>query len=86
MLCGKCKRRAYCSRECQISDWSSKGKGQRHVNWCCSGYEYGEEDIDWEVVKVPKKRLGIRAKRFLPAGYRIIVEPIFTDPHGHPGI
>jgi len=61
------------------------GKGQRHVNWC-GRYDYGEEDLDWEVVPIPNKGLGIRAKRFLPAGFRIIVEPVFTDPVGHPGM
>lgn len=38
------------------------------------------------MVPVLGKGLGIVAKRTMPAGYRIIVEPIFTDPAGHPGI
>jgi len=84
-LCGGCKKRAYCSKECQAADWSRKGDGQRHVNWC-RRYEYGEEDVDWEVVSIPNKGLGVRAKKLLPEGYRIIVEPVFTDPHGHLGI
>ena len=67
-----------------MADWSGKGEGQRHVNWC-RRYEHGEEDVDWEVVAIPNKGLGIRAKRLLPEGYKIIVEPVFTDPHGHPG-
>lgn len=83
--CGKCQRRAYCSKECQAADWSVKGKGQRHVNWC-GRYEYGEEDIDWEVVPVPGKGLGVRAKRLIPAGYRIMVDPIFKGPNDHEGI
>jgi len=84
-LCGGCKKRAYCSKECQTADWSIKGNGQRHKNWC-GIHEYGEEDLDWEVVPVPNnyKGLGIVAKRLLPAGFRIIVEPAFTDPHDHP--
>jgi len=82
--CSKCKKRAYCSKECQQKDWSVTGTGQRHKNWCCI-YEYGEEDVDWEVVPVPNKGLGVRAKRFLPAGYRIIVEPDFKHPNDHPG-
>ncbi len=32
--------------------------------------EYGEEDIDWEVVLIKKKDL--MTKKFLPARYRII--------------
>lgn len=61
-----------------------KGSGQRHKLWC-GRHDYGEEDVDWEVVPVPNKGLGIVAKRFLPAGFRIIVEPVFTNPHDHPG-
>jgi len=79
--CSRCQRRAYCTKACQVADWST---GQCHKNWCCK-FEYGEEDIDWEVVPVPNKGLGIVAKRFLPAGFRIIVEPVYTDPNGHPG-
>jgi hypothetical protein len=28
--CGKCKRRAYCSVECQRKDWKPLGSGQGH--------------------------------------------------------
>jgi len=82
--CGGCKRRAYCSKECQTADWSVTGSGQRHKNWC-SRYEYGEEDIDWEVIPVENKGLGVVAKRHLPVGYRIIVEPVYADVNDHPG-
>ncbi len=71
-LCGKCRRRAYCSRECQVTDWSADGKGQGHKNWC--HLVCGEEDIDWEVSNVPGKGLGVVAKRTIPAKYRIIVD------------
>ena len=83
-FCSKCHKRAYCSRECQAIDWPSQGKGQGHKNWC--RYECGEEDVDWHVVPVLGKGLGLVAKRTIPAGYRILVEPVFTDPKGHPGI
>ena len=93
--CSKCKKRAYCSKECQQKDWSVTGNGQRHKNWCCI-YEYGEEDVDWEIFEEPvkstrprealTKKTGIRAKKLIPIGYNIVVEPVFTDPHGHPGI
>jgi len=82
--CSGCKKRAYCSKECQSADWSTKGKGQGHKIWC-GQITYGEEDVDWEVVPVPNKGLGVRAKRLIPAGFRIIVEPVFTDPKDHPG-
>ena len=42
--------------------------------------------MDWDVRDVPGKGLGVIAKRAIPAGYRIIVEPVFTDPSGHPAI
>jgi len=81
--CDKCKKRVYCSHKCQSKDWSVTG--QCHKNWC-GRYQYGEEDIDWEVLPVPNKGLGVLAKRFLPAGKRIIVEPVYTDPNDHPGL
>lgn len=81
--CGGCKKRAYCSKDCQLADWKVNGTGQGHKNWCCR-YVHGEEDIDWEVLPV-LKGLGIVAKKLIPAGFRIIVEHIYTDPHAHPG-
>ena len=83
-VCSKCHKRAYCSRQCQAADWKPEGVGQGHKKWC--QYECGEEDVDWYVVPVPGKGLGIVAKRMIRAGYRIIVEPVFTDPAGHPAI
>ena len=84
-FCGGCKKRAYCSKKCQVTDWKITHDGQRHKNWC-GRFEHGEEDVDFEVIPIPNKGLGVCAKRLLPAGFRIIVEPVFTDPHGHPGI
>ncbi|OXA45077.1 Ubiquitin carboxyl-terminal hydrolase 16 [Folsomia candida] len=71
--CGKCRRRVYCGKECQVLDWSCKvrGKGQGHKNWC--GISYGEEDEDWCVAPVPGKGLGIVAMRSLVAKERILV-------------
>ena len=60
------------------------GNGQRHVNWC-QRHECGEEDVDWVVVPIPNKGLGIRAKKLLPAGFKIIVEPVFFTTKDHPG-
>lgn len=76
-LCGKCRKRAYCSRDCQVADWSSGGKGQGHKNWC--HLECGEEDIDWKVCEVPGKGLGLVAMRQLPARFRIQVESCHNE-------
>ena len=81
-LCSKCHKRAYCSPQCQVADWKPGGKGQGHKNWC--QYECGQEDVDWCVVPIKDKGLGIVAKRTIPAVYRIIVEPVFNNPEGHP--
>jgi hypothetical protein len=79
-LCGKCKRRAYCSQACQKLDWSlKKGKGQGHKNWC--GLGYGEEDIDFEVAPIPGKGLGLIAKRSIPIEFRILVEGSCSEDH-----
>jgi len=78
-LCGKCHRRAYCSRDCQKADWSQKLGSQGHKNWF--GLPCGEEDIDWEVKSVPGKGLGIIAKRLIPINYRIMVEAVREENH-----
>ena len=83
-LCGGCHKRAYCSIKCQLADWSWTGIGQHHKYWC--KMDCGEEDIDFEVVPVPGKGLGIVAKNLIPAKYRIIVEGVHTDPLAHPAI
>lgn len=54
------------------------------MDWC--NHECGEEDVDWQVVPVPGKGLGIVAKRNMPAGYRIMVERGFSNPCAHPAI
>ena len=74
--CTGCKRRAYCSKECQRKDWGKAG--QCHKIWC--KVECCEEDLDWEVRKCPDKRkgLGIFALRDIPPLSRIIVEKAFT--------
>ena len=43
--CGGCKKRAYCSIECQRKDWSGDGYG--HKIWCKA--DCCEEDVDWKV-------------------------------------
>lgn len=86
-LCGKCVRRAYCSKTCQTLDWKdmptpSEQRGQRHKDWC--GISVGEEDLDWKVVAVEGKGLGIVALRNIPAKYRIMVEAGQIGPSCHP--
>jgi len=81
-ICGKCHKRAYCSRECQVTDWSPKKKGQGHKNWC--ELDCGEEDLDWSVTAIPGKGLGIVALRDMPAAYKIIVEAAVDKDH--PGV
>ena len=31
--CGKCNRRAYCSKECQVDDWKVTGAGKQRACW-----------------------------------------------------
>lgn len=86
--CGKCLRRAYCSKECQTLDWkmpkdSDSPRGQGHKKWC--GRQYGEEDLDWKIVPIEEKGLGVVALRPIPAKYRIMVDACQTRPTDHPG-
>ncbi|KAF2069195.1 hypothetical protein CYY_009485 [Polysphondylium violaceum] len=68
--CGKCQARAYCSRECQVDDWS--GKGQNHKLWCDE--RVCEEDIDWDIRIAEGKGLGLFAKRDIPRYTKILVD------------
>ncbi len=66
--CGKCSRRAYCSRKCKKQDWNQI---QGHKHWC--GVPYGEEDMDWELMNLDGPRSGIKAKRPFKKFERIMV-------------
>ena len=77
-LRGGCKERAYCSKECRRADCSMKGNALCHINWC-QHHECGEEDVDWKVVPIPNKGLGIIAKKLLPGEFKITVEPVFAS-------
>lgn len=81
--CGKCNRRPYCSRECQVIDWNDSKSGQRHKLWC--GKAYGEEDEDWEVRPV-EHGLGVIALRAIPAHFPIIVERGLETKDDHRGV
>jgi len=77
--CGKCHKRAYCSKKCQAKDWSPNKKGQGHKNWC--GIDCGEEDVDWTVIPISGKGLGLVALRDIPQAYRMIVEAGVDKDH-----
>ncbi|KYR00237.1 hypothetical protein DLAC_03396 [Tieghemostelium lacteum] len=70
-MCGGCKKRSYCSRDCQVNDWGAVG--QHHKQWCKE--QICEEDIDWEIREtVDGKGLGVFSKRLLPKHTRIMVD------------
>jgi len=48
--------------------------GQNHSRWCSASNS--EEDIDWEIVPVPNKGLGVIAKKFIAKSTRIMIDPI----------
>ncbi|EGC40239.1 hypothetical protein DICPUDRAFT_74166 [Dictyostelium purpureum] len=68
--CAGCLRRCYCSRDCQVADWGSKG--QTHKLWCKENI--CEEDLDWEIRDSPGKGLGVFAKRMIPKHTKIMVD------------
>jgi endogenous inhibitor of DNA gyrase (YacG/DUF329 family) len=82
-FCGKCRRRPYCSKECQSLDWNNAIGGQKHKLWC--GKEYGEEDEDWIICPV-EYGLGIVALRDIPPYFPIIVERGLDGKDDHPGV
>ena len=54
--------------------------GQGHKNWC--KLKCGEESLEWEVVEIPSKGLGLRALSFIPCLSRIMVDGLraMDDP------
>jgi hypothetical protein len=77
-LCGGCKRRCYCSRECQKADWRPNGDGQGHKVWCDK--KCGEEGVDWEVAYISaEKGKGIVALRDFHEHEILLVERLFTE-------
>ena len=74
-VCDGCKKRRYCSIQCQRTDWSDapSARGQRHKIMC--GLECGEEGHDWEVRYINKtKGFGLVALRAFSRGQRILAE------------
>jgi hypothetical protein len=68
--CGGCKKRAYCSVQCQRKDWGETG--QCHRMWCKA--DCGEEDIDWKVQEIEGKGLGLIALKDIAPLSKIIVD------------
>ena len=64
--CGKCSKRVFCSRACQIQDWKLG-----HKHWCCIAGEIGH---DFEVREAQAKGLGVFAKRPFERGDVIMME------------
>lgn len=65
-VCGICRKRVYCSRQCQVSDWKTG-----HKRWCSQS---GEKDCDYSIRPSSGKGLGVFAMRDFKAGEKIIVE------------
>lgn len=71
LKCGKCLKRIYCSKDCQIIDWSSG-----HKHWCCKAGEIG---FDYEIKQSNKyKGLGVFAMRNFSEGEKIMAQKPFT--------
>lgn len=57
LRCGKCNKRLYCSRECQLIDW----KGASHKHFCGKSGEIG---FDFEIREAPETNgLGVFSLR-----------------------
>lgn len=66
LCCGKCKVRAFCSKQCQKADWKSS-----HKLWCG---KVGELGVDFEIRDCGSKGLGVFPLRNLKQGDKILVE------------
>jgi len=64
-LCGKCKKRKFCSSECQKKDWTT------HKVFCG---KVGELGFDFEIKKAEGKGFGLFAKRDFEQYEKIMLE------------
>ena len=72
--CGKCHKRPYSSRECQLHDWKLG-----HKHWCSIS---GENGYDFEVREVLGKGRGIFAKKCFERGEVVMMERPLPLAHG----
>jgi MYND finger/SET domain len=70
LRCGKCKRRIYCSKECQTKDW----KEASHSFFCTRSGEIGH---DFAIKSSEQKGLGVYALRSFEANEVILAERPF---------
>ena len=69
LRCGKCKKRAYCSKSCQLNDWKSSG----HKHWCGLSGELGF-DVAIRPTGTEGKGMGLFALRKFARGEKLMVE------------
>ena len=67
LRCGKCKKRVYCSKDCQIKDW----KAGAHKHWCSKSGEVGH---DVAFCSTESKGFAMFAMRKFERGDKIMVE------------
>jgi MYND finger len=65
--CGKCKKRKYCSKDCQKLDW----KGAGHKVYCGIA---GEINVDYEIREAGEAGLGVFRLRKFKKSEKIMVE------------
>jgi hypothetical protein len=65
-LCGKCRKRKLCSRECQLTDWK-----MGHKKWCGRSCELG---LDFAVRLTEDRGFAVFALREIQRGEKIIAE------------
>ena len=77
--CGRCRKRSYCSTECQKLDWGVGG--QHHSKYC--SLNCGEENVLWEVQYInDHKGYGVIALCDISRGQRIMVEKVVMRKEG----
>lgn len=69
LRCGKCKKRSYCSKACQLNDW----KGGAHKQWCGASGELGHDII---VCPAEGKGIAMFSTRAFARGEKIMVERV----------
>lgn len=87
-LCGKCRKRSYCSKECQTSDWKAG-----HKHWCGVAGELGH-DFEIRDTGIAGKGLGLFALREFRRNDKILAErpvmrsetEVVDNPHIHRAI